>query len=72
MILEVIDQGRIERIGIVNGSAGKDIDGRAYIGGYRLNSSGYESVWFDKSVWNIEALPKQDGVIAYRLTRKDD
>ena len=72
MILEVIDQGRIERIGVVNGSAGKDIDGRAYIGGYRLNSSGYETVWFDKSVWNIEALPKQDGVIAYRLTRKAD
>ena len=70
MILEVIDQGRIERIGVVNGSAGKDIDGRAYIGGYRLNSSGYESVWFDKSVWNIESLPKQDGIIAYRLTRK--
>jgi hypothetical protein len=70
VILEVIDQGRIERIGVVNGSMGKDIDGRAYIGGYRLNSSGYESVWFDKSVWNIEALPKQDGIIAYRLTRK--
>ena len=53
MILEVIDQGRIERIGVVNGSASKDIDGRAYIGGYRLNSSGYESVWFDKFVgWN--------------------
>ena len=31
MILEVIDQGRIERIGVVNGSAGKDIDGRAYL-----------------------------------------
>ena len=72
MILEVIDKGRIERIGVVNGCAGKDIDGRAYIGGYRLNSSGYESVWFDKSVWNIEALPKQDRIIAYRLTRKAD
>lgn len=72
MILEVIDQGRIERIGVVNGSVGKDIDGGAYIGGYRLNSSGYETVWFDKSVWNIEALPKQDGIIAYRLTRKVD
>ena len=72
MILEVIDQGRIERIGVVDGSAGKDIDGRAYIGGYRLNSSRYETVWFDKSVWNIEALPKQDGIIAYRLTRMAD
>ena len=33
MILEVIDQGHIERIGVVNGSASKDIDGRVYIGG---------------------------------------
>ena len=56
MILEVIDQGRIERIGVFDGSVGKDLDGRAYIGGYRLNSSGYESVWFDKSVWNIETF----------------
>lgn len=72
MILEVIDRGRIERIAVVNGSMGKDIDGRVYIGGYRLNSNGYESVWFDKSVWTIEALPKQDGIIAYCLTRKAD
>lgn len=67
-----MDQGRLEKIAVVNGSAGKDINGRACIGGYRLNSSGYESVWFDKSVWNIEPLSKQDGLIAYRLTRKAD
>lgn len=67
-----MDQGRFEKLAVVNGSAGKDIDGRAYIGGYRLNTDGYESVWFDKSVWNIEALPKQDGILAYRLTRKAD
>ena len=36
MILEVIDQGRLEKLAVVNGSTGKDIDGRAYIGGYRL------------------------------------
>lgn len=66
MILEVIDQGRLERLALVNGSAGKDIDGRAYIGGYHLNSGGYGSVW------NVETLPKQDGIIAYRLTRKAD
>lgn len=70
MILEVVDRGRFEKLAVVNGCAGKDIDGRAYIGGYRLNTDGYESVWFDKSVWNIEPLPKQDGIIAYRLTRK--
>lgn len=72
MILEVVDQGRLEKLAVVNGRAGKDIDGRSYIGGYRLNTSGYESVWFDKSVWNVEALPKQDGILAYRLTRKVD
>ena len=72
MILEVVDQGRLEKIAVINGSMGKDIDGRAYIGGYRLNTSGYESVWFDKSVWNVETLPKQDGILAYRLTRKAD
>ena len=52
MILEVMDHGRFEKIAVVNGSAGKDIDGRAYIGGHRLNSSGYESVW------NVETLPQ--------------
>lgn len=72
MILEAMDQGRLEKIAVVDGCADKDIDGRAYIGGYRLNSNGYESVWFDKSVWDIEELPKQDGILAYRLTRKVD
>jgi hypothetical protein len=72
VILEIVDQGRIEKLAVVNGCASKDIDGRAYIGGYYLNTSGYGSVWFDKSVWNIEVLPKQDGIIAYRLTRKAD
>lgn len=67
-----MDQGRLEKIAVVDGCADKDIDGRAYIGGYRLNSNGYESVWFDKSVWDIEELPKQDGILAYRLTRKVD
>ena len=66
MILEVIDQGRLEKLAVVNGSADKDIDGKAYIGGYHLNSGGYGSVW------NIETLPKQDGIIAYRLPGKAD
>lgn len=72
MRLEVIDQGRLERLALIDSSAGKDIDGRTYIGGYRLNSGYYEEIWFDKSVWNVETLPKQDGIIAYRLTRKAD
>ena len=33
MILEVVDQGRLEKLAVVNGSMGRDIDGRAYIGG---------------------------------------
>ena len=33
MILEVMDQGRFEKLAVADGSAGKDIDGRAYIGG---------------------------------------
>lgn len=72
MILEVADQGRLEKVAVVNGCADKVIDGRAYIGGYRLNTSGYEEIWFDKSVWSVETLPKQDGILAYRLTRKAD
>lgn len=70
MIFEVEDQGRLERLGVVNSDVDKSIDGRKYIGGYRLNTSGYESVWFDKSVWNIETLSKDDGIPVYRLTRK--
>ena len=72
MRLEVIDQGRLERLALIDSSAGRDIDGRTYIGGYRLNSSYYEEIWFDKSVWDVETLPKWNGVPAYRLTRKVD
>lgn len=32
MILEVIDQGRLEKLAVVNGSAGKDIDGVVFDG----------------------------------------
>lgn len=44
---------------------------RTYIGGYRITSGYYEEIWFDKSVWNVETLPKWNGVPAYRLTRKE-
>lgn len=67
-----MDQGRFEKLAVVNGTSRKDIDGRVHVGGYRLNSSGYESVRFDKSVWNVEILPKQDRIITYRLTRKEE
>ena len=71
MRLEVIDQGRIERFALIDSSAGKDIDGRTYIGGYHFNCGFYEEIWFDKSVWNVETLPTRHDVPAYRLTRKE-
>ena len=40
MILEVLDQGRLERLAVINGFAGKDINGRAYIGGLPSHSEG--------------------------------
>ena len=43
MILEVIDQGRLERLAVVNGSAGKDIDGRAYIVSLGRRTDGRET-----------------------------
>ena len=72
MRLEVIDQGRLEKFALIDSSVGKDIDDRTHIGGYRFNSGHYEEIWFDKSVWNVETLPKWNGVPAYRLTRKAD
>lgn len=71
MRLEVIDQGRFEKLALVDGSADRDVDGRSYIGGYRLGSRCCEEIWFDKSVWHVETLPKRNGVQAYRLTRKE-
>ena len=71
MRLEVLDQGRFEKLALVDGSADREVDGRTYIGGYRLASRCCEEIWFDKSVWNVETLPKRNGVQAYRLTRKE-
>lgn len=55
MILEVDDQGRIER---------------RLIGGCRLNTSGYESIWFDKAVWDVTLIADDMYTKTYRLTRK--
>ena len=70
MILEVDDQGRLERIAVIDGDPDKTVDGRRYIGGYRLNTSGFESVWFDKAVWDVTPMPKENGIAAHRLVRK--
>lgn len=70
MILEVDDQGRIERIVVIGNAGEKTIDGRTFIGGSRLNTQGYEEIWFDKAVWDVTSIPNPDGIETYRLTRK--
>lgn len=70
MILEVDDQGMIERIAVTGGNPGWITDGRKFIGGYRLNTQGFESIWFDKAVWDITLVSDKDRVKTYRLTRK--
>ena len=70
MILEVDDQGRLEVIAVTSAESDREIDGRRFIGGYRLNTSGFESIWFDKAVWDITLMPKENGISKYRLVRK--
>ena len=70
MILEVDYQGRLERIAVVNGAFEKTIGGRRLIGGFRLNTSGFEEIWFDKAVWDVALLSELDGIKKYRLVRK--
>lgn len=70
MILEVDDQGRLERIAVVNGTFEKTINGRRLIGGFRLNTSGFEEIWFDKAIWDVSLISEPDGIKNYRLIRK--
>lgn len=70
MILEVDDRGRIERIAVPQGDTDREINGRRFIGGYRLNTQGFESIWFDKAVWDVSLVPDGEHVKVYRLTRK--
>lgn len=70
MILEVDDQGRLERIAIVAGDSDRVTDERRLIGGYRINTSGYENVWFDKAVWDVALVSGNEHFKTYRLTRK--
>nr|FAA02936.1 MAG TPA: hypothetical protein [Siphovirus LN-2020-1] len=69
MILEVDDQGRIEKIVVIGDSTDYIVNGRRLIGGYRLKSEHLEEVWFDKAVWDV-ALISEDGIPQYRLTKK--
>jgi hypothetical protein len=70
MILEVDDQGRLEVIAVTSAESDREVDGRRFIGGYRFNSSGFESIWFDKAVWDVTLMPKENGISKYRLDRK--
>lgn len=38
MILEVDDNGRLERIAVIRGNSDKEVDGRKFFGGYRLKT----------------------------------
>lgn len=69
MILEVDDNGRIERIVLIRTTPERVVDGRRLIGGYRLKSEYMEEVWFDKAVLDV-ALISEGGIPQYRLTRK--
>lgn len=46
MILEVDDDGRLERIAVIEDQPGRTGGERQFIGGYRLNTSRLEGVWF--------------------------
>ncbi|BCL52112.1 hypothetical protein [Siphovirus Jomon_CT89] len=70
MILEVDDQGRLERIAVINGNPEKTLEGRRLIGGFRLNTSGFEEIWFDKAVWDATLISDVNGIKKYRLVRK--
>ena len=70
MILEVDDGGRLETIAVIGNSTNYAVNGRRFIGGYRLNASGYESIWFDKAVWDIALVSEDEYFKTYRLTRK--
>lgn len=70
MILEVEDQGRVERIALVGAIPDKQAGDRTFIGGYRLNASRYGSIWFDRAVWDVTSIPNEDNIQTYRLTRK--
>lgn len=69
MILEVEDQGRIERIAIIGGAQEKVVDGRRLIGGYRPANGVYDEIWFDKDLWEIALIHEGKYVAGYRLVR---
>lgn len=70
MILEVDDNGRLERIAVIPGNSDKEVDGRKFFGGYRLKTEYLEEVWFDLAVWDTALISEGEYFKTYRLTRK--
>ena len=70
MILEVDDNGRLERIAVIRGNSDKEVDDRKFFGGYRLKTEYLEEIWFDMAVWDIAMIDENDYLKTYRLTRK--
>ena len=70
MILEVDDNGRLERILVIEDSPKGRADERRFIGGYRLHTDYLEGVWFDLAVWDTALISEDEYFKTYRLTRK--
>nr|FAA03390.1 MAG TPA: hypothetical protein [Siphovirus LN-2020-2] len=70
MILEVDDNGRVERIAIIGGVEERVVDGRRLIGGYRPANGVYDEIWFDKDLWESTLIYEGEYITGYRLTRK--
>lgn len=70
MILEVDDQGRVERFVVVRGNPEKTVDGRRLFGGVRLSPGNLEEIWFDMALWDVSLVPDGEYFKTYRITRK--
>ena len=70
MILEVEDQGRIERISIIGGTQEKVVDGRRLIGGAITANGVYDEIWFDKDLWESTLIYEGEYVTGYRVVRR--
>lgn len=70
MILEVDDDGRLERILVIEDSPKVTADERRFIGGYRLHTNYLEGVWFDLAVWDVTLVAEDVHHKTYRLARK--
>lgn len=70
MILEVDDQGRVERFVVIRSNPEKTVDGRQLFGGVRVSPGNLEEIWFDMALWGVTLMPDNEHFKTYRLTRK--